>query len=89
MPGKVRAHYAGSYTRQARKVRAQAYADESTTCWRCGRTRAEHGKPWTAGHLNDGQVGGPLAPECQTCNTSAGAKLGNARRQGLRTTRDW
>jgi hypothetical protein len=90
-PGK-RPHYRGSYQTRAAKVRSMAYADPTTRCWRCGRTRAEHGRAWHAGHLVDGQVDGPLAAECEQCNTSEGARLGHQRRRALsqlRTTRDW
>ena len=42
-------------------------------------------------HVHDGQINGPLAPEASTCNRTAGATLGNQRRQArkMRTTRDW
>lgn len=85
MSGAKRAHYRGSYQRQARAVRAQANADPTTRCGRCGLTLAEHrdGATWDAGHVNDGQIGGPLQPEASTCNRSAGAALGNRRRQGI------
>jgi hypothetical protein len=80
-------HHSGSYQTQARQVRNQAYANPLTRCWQCHRTQAEHGRRWEAGHINDGQVGGALAPECEQCNRSRGATLGNRRRGGLRTTR--
>ncbi len=83
------AHHRGAHQRRAKAVTTAADNDPATRCWRCHRTKAEHGRPWHAGHLNDGQVDGPLAPECEQCNTSAGARLGNQRRQGLATTRDW
>lgn len=97
MPAKNRAHYQGSYDRQAKAVRDAANADPSTTCWRCGRTLIEHephknGKPatWDAGHIHDGQAGGPLAAEASTCNRQAGAEMGHARRRmTLTTTRRW
>jgi hypothetical protein len=82
-------HHRGSHQRRAKKITAAADADPTTRCWRCGRTKAEHGRRWHAGHLVDGQVNGPLAAECEPCNTSAGARRGNQRRAGLRTTRDW
>lgn len=73
------AHYRGTYQAEAKRIRALANADPTTRCWRCARTLAEHpnhhnGKPptWTAGHVNDAQVGGPLAPEASTCNYSHG-----------------
>jgi hypothetical protein len=86
-------HHRGSYQVTAARVRAIANADPATTCWRCGLTLAEirlHRNPkarWTAGHLNDGQVGGPLAPECSPCNYGAGATHGNNQRR--RTTLAW
>lgn len=83
------AHRRGSYQRRAKAVTTAADADPSTRCWRCQRTKAEHGRRWHAGHLNDGQVDGPLAAECEQCNTSAGGRLGAQRRIGLATTRDW
>ena len=91
MPGHNRSHYRGDYARRAAAVRGRAYADPTTRCWRCGLTLAEHGRKWQAGHLNDGQIGGPLAAECEGCNTSAGARLLNARRRNLnlRPTRRW
>ncbi len=89
------AHHRGpAYTQTAARVRAQAYADPTTRCWRCDRTLAEVRtvKPratWDAGHVNDGQIGGPLKAECSPCNRGHGAILGNTRRTGLRTTRTW
>lgn len=46
---------------------------------------------WHAGHLVDGVVGSPLAPECSPCNLSQGGKLGNQRMRGNigRTARTW
>jgi len=79
--------HTGSYQVTAARVRAYAYAHPETRCLRCQRTLAQHpplrnGKPdrWTAGHIVDGQVGGPLAPETLGCNTSAGATQGNKKR---------
>lgn len=89
MSGAKAAHHRGDYQKRAAKVRARANADASTTCWRCGLTlaqcRTKTGKParWTAGHVIDSNPDSPLLPECSTCNYSAGAKLGNRRRQGL------
>lgn len=87
------AHYRGDYHVRARHVRAAAYADPTTRCWRGGHTLAEaralwgtHVK-WTAGHLVDGQEGGPLAPECSHCNYGAGARLRNG--PGPRTDLTW
>lgn len=95
VPGHNRAHYSGSYEREARAVREAAYRNPDTRCRRCGRTLQQHaphrnGTParWDAGHVNDGQPGGPLAPEASTCNRSAGAQLGNRTRR-LSTSRRW
>lgn len=86
MPAKTKgAHHRGSYQTQAKRITTAANLDPTTRCWRCRRTLADirRTKPnarWTAGHINDGQVGGPLAPECSPCNFAAGARLTNARR---------
>lgn len=90
-------HRSPAYARQSRLVRAAANADPATRCWRCGRTLPEHpshktGAPprWTAGHVNDGQLDGPLAAEASTCNYTAGARLGAARSHaGLEPSRTW
>lgn len=84
-------HRRGSYQRQARTVRARAYANPDTRCWRCGKTLAEHppGTTWDAGHVHDGQAGGELRPEGSWCNRSAGGRLGNRRRIGINLTHDW
>jgi hypothetical protein len=85
------AHYRGSYHVASRRVREAAAASPYTTCWRCGRTLAQHpphktGKParWTAGHLRDGDPSSPLLPEASTCNKSAGAAHGNRLRGARR-----
>lgn len=89
------AHHRGSYQVAAARVRALANANPATRCWRCGLTLAEvrTSKPqarWTAGHLNDGQVGGPLAPECSPCNYGNGAARGNRMREPQPwTSRRW
>ncbi len=90
MPRAVKpAHYRGSYHVTAAKVRAYAYANPLTQCWRCGLTldqiRAAHPKAkWTAGHLIDSQPGGPMLAECGPCNYSAGGRLRHrTRRTGL------
>lgn len=86
------AHYRGSYHTQSARIRARAYANPATTCWRCGLTLAQvrqhhpHAK-WTAGHIIDGQPGGPMAPEDSWCNYSQGAKLRHARAK--RTALTW
>ena len=84
-------HRLPAYRRRAKLVVAAADTDPATRCWRCDRTKAEHGRPWHAGHLRDGDPASPLAAECEQCNTSAGARLGNERRARLRnpTSRSW
>lgn len=90
MPAANRAHYRGDYAHRAAIVRARAYADPTTTCRRCGKTLAQvPGSRWDAGHIHDGIPTSPLAPEHDSCNRAAGARLGNQRRQGLRPTRTW
>jgi len=85
------AHRRGDYARRAAAVRAAAYADPTTICWRCRRTLAEHpaGDTWDAGHLRDGDASSALAAEASSCNRAAGAAAGNRRRKGLTPTRDW
>ena len=81
------AHHSGDYQVRAQAVRDAANSDPNTKCWRCGKTLAAHephkgGKParWTAGHIIDSDPTSPLAPEASTCNYTAGALTGNARR---------
>lgn len=96
------AHHQGRYRTEAPRIVAAANADPETRCWRCGLRIHEcrphrNGKPahWTAGHLNDGEVDGDLAPECSSCNASAGAQLAARRshearqRNARNTSRDW
>ncbi len=87
MPNVKGPHHSGTYQRRAANVRAAANLDPDTRCWRCRRTLDQHephrnGTParWTAGHIRDGDPTSPLAPEASTCNYSAGARTGNARR---------
>ncbi|MFE6733418.1 hypothetical protein [Microbacterium sp. NPDC057650] len=78
----------------ARIVRAQVRRawklGTEVRCWRCGRP-IEPGMRFDVGHLDPDAGPGRdnLAPECVTCNRSAGGKLGaaitNARR-GARPT---
>jgi len=89
-------HRTGSYFRRAMKLRAAANANPNTTCWRCGRTLAEHpphktGKPaiWTAGHVRDGDPTSPLMPEASTCNYTAGTILRNQRHTTPPPSRRW
>lgn len=81
-------HHAGTYGRDAAQVRAQAYANPTTQCWRCHRTldqipphRTGRAPRWTSGHVIDGQVGGAMLPECSVCATSTGAARGNRLRE--------
>ena len=88
MPSKTKApHHRGRYHQQSRALVAAAYADPNTRCAKCGRTLAQHpptktGNPprWSAGHVIDGQINGPLQPEVLSCNSRAGAALGNHQR---------
>jgi hypothetical protein len=84
-------HHKGSHQVTAKAITDAAYRDPSTRCWRCGNTlpncrRHKNGKPptWQAGHLVDGQEGGPMAAECSPCNTSSGARLANLRAKARR-----
>lgn len=85
--GKPKApHHRGTYHVQAAHIRAMAYMDNTTRCWRCGQTldeaRQTHPRTkWTAGHLIDGQAGGALAAEHSHCNYAAGAAMGNRQRR--------
>jgi hypothetical protein len=81
------AHYRYGYDRQAATVRAAANANPATRCWQCGRTKAEHGRDWTAGHELDGVVGARLLAECAECNYTRGAQHGRDLRRQLRTSR--
>lgn len=85
-------HRQGSYTADAKTITDQAYANPATRCWRCGLTLAEiqRTKPrarWDAGHVIDGQIGGPLKAECSPCNRGRGAAMGNRKRAGKPTRR--
>lgn len=74
------AHRRGSYQRRAAAVRAAAYSDSTTVCWRCGLTLdAKPGDTWDAGHEHDGDPNSRLLPEHSSCNRSAGGKLGAKR----------
>lgn len=81
-------HHRGSYQTRAKQVRDQANYDPATRCWRCGELRRA-GDPWQAGHINDGQVDGPLAAEHASCNARAGQILSTQRRKKWTTTRTW
>ena len=85
MPKQKAPHHRGTHQVRAKKLTDAANANPDTRCWRCRRTIHEVRltKPnakWTAGHLIDGMVDGPLAPECSPCNYAAGARLTNNRR---------
>lgn len=73
-------HHAGTYHVDAARVRNAANANPATLCWRCGKP-AQPGDPWTAGHTIDTTPGAPLAPEHRSCNSRAGAILGNTKRR--------
>ena len=94
MPAHDRSHYAGSYDARAKAVRNAAYDDPGTRCWRCGLTLAEAQAKsekriiWHAGHVIDGNSAAPLLPEHSSCNTAAGARIGNNRR-ALNPSRRW
>lgn len=84
------AHHRGAHQRLSAQARAR-YNNPATRCARCGQP-ARPGDPWQAGHKLDGVPATSVAdyqPEHASCNTSAGARLGNQRRKGLRTTRAW
>lgn len=80
MPGRFRAHYRGTYARRARAVVAQANADPTARCWRCGRLSLP-GDPWQAGHIRDTDPTSPLAAEHRSCNALAGTRLKEPRSQ--------
>lgn len=85
------AHHRGPHQRLSAQARARYNANLATRCARCGQP-ARPGDPWQAGHKLDGVPATSVAdyqPEHASCNTSAGARLGNQRRKGLRTTRAW
>lgn len=80
------AHYQGSYHVRARAIRQTANNDPHTRCWRCGGL-ARPGDPWWAGHLNDSQIEGPLAPEHRSCNAAAGAATRERKRSNVKRPR--
>jgi hypothetical protein len=82
-------HHSGDYQRRAKQVRDAANRDPSTRCWQCGKTQAEHGRAWTAGHERDGDPTSRLLPECARCNYSRGATAGNRRRAGINLHHDY
>jgi len=95
-------HHKGRFRIESARVRAAAYANPDTRCWRCNNRLEDcrphrNGKPahWTAGHLIDGDINSPLLPECSSCNATAGAQLANQRsqvtkqRKQLNASRQW
>ena len=74
-----------AHDKRSRVIRARAYADPATRCWRCGLTLAEvrAANPdrkvvWHAGH-----TGGPFEPvmaECSLCNWRDSAQTTTAKR---------
>lgn len=89
--GSKAAHHRGPHQRLSAIARAHYNADPNTRCARCGEP-ARPGDPWQAGHPHDGIVlhhWTQYQPEHAYCNQAAGARMGNARRKGMRTTIDW
>lgn len=92
-------HHRGRHHRRSMAVRAAAYADPDTLCRRCGHRlhegpehRHDGTERWEAGHVIDGQVDGPLAPEARSCNRRAAARKTNAKRRPRRAdtySREW
>jgi hypothetical protein len=89
-------HHAGTYHRRSLALVAAAYANPATTCWRCGKTLAEHrrtltGKAprWSAGHVVKGQVDGLLLPEVLSCNVKAENDHRKDTKQTKHTRRRW
>ena len=82
-----KAHHSDpQYRRRAALIRAAAYRDPTTICWRCGLTldEARRKRPretWDAGHKRDGDLSAGLAAEHAYCNRAAGAAAGNAKRE--------
>jgi hypothetical protein len=85
--------WGGRASTNARKiVRAMLPAG----CWRCGKelTPDMPETAWHAGHVQDRGQGGAdsasnYAPECASCNLSAGGKLGAAITNGAKVAVDW
>lgn len=94
MSGQRKPWHTGTHPKVSAAIRAAAWANPDTRCWRCNRTLAEMPlhrtgrRPWwTGGHINDGQVDGAELPECSHCATSTGARRGNRMRE--RRSRRW
>ncbi len=75
---------------------------ESPTCKHKQHVNGQHvggllrehkpGARWQAGHVHDGHIATSLAdyrPEVDECNTAAGARIGNQRRQGNDPALNW
>lgn len=89
MPQPKAPHHRGTYHVRAAKLRAAAYANPNTRCWRCGLTLEQIRKlrpriKWQAGHVIAGQVDGTLLPECSWCNAKHGQALSAASRRARR-----
>ncbi len=75
-----------THNRRAKPVRDRAYADPSTTCWRCGLTLAQvrlanpdRKVVWHAGHTEPTRLA-PLLAECSLCNLRNAAETTAAKR---------
>ena len=97
-----KAHHGPQFKAFARAVRAYAWANPGTRCWRCKRTQAEHQRVWHAGHTIDGDplaqpwlsaleppAGSWLRPECAECNLRGGAHRTNTMTNRPGTSRTW
>lgn len=80
-------HYRDGYDKQATANLKRWNADTTTRCWQCNQTQAQHQRPWTNGHVIDGQPHGELRPECAACNYRRGATHGNQLRTTITPTR--
>lgn len=98
MAGRKKPWHRGQYQADAALVRQNANRNPSTRCISCGKTLVEIRKvkpwaKWTAGHLEDSQVGGQLGPECGPCNYGRGAAYGNRMRRNRQVnnprSRNW
>ncbi len=87
------AHRTAAYKRQARAIVTHANNNPDTRCWNCwygnGLTLDQHpphttGRPprWTAGHINDSEIGGELRAQVSVCNFKRGGwRLVNQRQR--------
>ena len=74
-----------AHDQRSRALRARAYAEPATTCWRCGLTlqQVKAANPtrhivWHAGHT--GGPHDPLLAECSLCNLRDAAARTNTGR---------